>query len=64
MWMLSSIPIAVKLTRIDDPPYDRNGNGMPVIGMIPITIPTLTNIWIANIDAMPAATERAEQILR
>ena len=29
---------------------------MPVIGMIPITIPTFTNIWIANIDAIPAAT--------
>ena len=26
-----------------------------MIGMIPITIPTFTNIWIANIDAMPAA---------
>ena len=24
--------------------------------MIPITIPTFTNIWIANIEAMPAAT--------
>ena len=26
------------------------------MGMIPITMPTLTNIWIANIDATPAAT--------
>ena len=29
---------------------------MPVIGMIPIVIPMFTNIWIANMDAMPAAT--------
>ena len=27
-----------------------------MIGMIPRTIPTFTNIWIANIDATPAAT--------
>ena len=32
------------------------GKGIPVIGMIPITIPMFTNIWIANIAAIPAAT--------
>ncbi len=28
---------------------------MPVIGMMPITMPTFTKIWIANIDATPVA---------
>jgi hypothetical protein len=26
----------------DEPPYERNNNGIPVIGIIPITIPTFT----------------------
>jgi len=39
-----------------DPPYDMNGNGMPVIGMIPIVMPTFSKIWIANIARTPIAT--------
>ena len=37
------------------PPWVTNGSGMPVIGMIPMTIPTLTTSWNRTIDAMPAA---------
>ena len=28
---------------------------MPVIGMMPIVIPMLMNVWMANIAAMPVA---------
>lgn len=40
--MLITRPIAIMFVRRAEPPYDINGNGIPVIGMIPITIPTLT----------------------
>ena len=41
-WIESSIPIAARLAIIDDPPTLTNGSGMPVIGAIPIVMPTLT----------------------
>ncbi len=28
---------------------------MPVMGMIPITMPMFTKIWMVNIDATPVA---------
>ena len=41
---------------IDEPPTETNGNGMPVIGAIPIVIPTLTKIWKSSAKTMPPAT--------
>src|SRR3990170_837436 len=55
MCTFSSRPIATLFVRSELPPYETKGRGMPVIGMIPTVIPTLTNIWRASIDAMPAA---------
>ena len=39
----------------DAPPWVTNGSGMPVIGMIPRTIPTFTTSWNRIIEATPAA---------
>ena len=39
----------------DAPPWLMNGSGMPVIGIIPMTIPTLTTSWNSNHDATPQA---------
>ena len=39
----------------DAPPWVTNGSGMPVIGMIPSTIPALTMSWNRIIEASPAA---------
>jgi hypothetical protein len=39
-----------------EPPYDMNGNGIPVIGMIPMVIPTLMNIWNAHSATIPQAS--------
>ena len=41
-WMESSTPIAARLAIIDEPPTLKNGSGMPVIGAMPIVMPTLT----------------------
>ena len=30
------------------PPYETNGNGRPVTGMMPIVIPMFSNTWNAN----------------
>jgi hypothetical protein len=34
----------IKLANIDDPPYDKNGNGTPVIGINPIVIPIFSKV--------------------
>jgi hypothetical protein len=39
----------------EEPPYDRNRRGIPVIGMMPIVIPIFTTKWNRNIPAIPAA---------
>ena len=41
---------------IAEPPYDMNGSGMPVIGMMPIVIPMFSKTWIANIASTPMAS--------
>src|SRR5215207_8847876 len=46
---------------VEEPPYDRNGSGSPVIGMIPSVIPMLTNVWKANQHATPPATSRPKR---
>ena len=41
-WIESSTPIAARFAIIDEPPTLMNGSGMPVIGAMPIVIPTFT----------------------
>ena len=48
--------MAVRFAIIDDPPTLMNGNGIPVIGAIPIVIPTFTKIWKRNATTIPPAT--------
>ena len=40
----------VKLHR-PEPPYEKNGNGIPITGTSPMTIPTFIITWNAKIDA-------------
>ena len=49
---------------IDEPPTETNGSGMPVIGAIPIVMPTLTKIWNRNANTIPPATIAAERVAR
>ena len=53
--MLISNPIQVITVSKEEPPYDRNNNGIPVIGIIPITIPTLIKKWKVIIPKIPEA---------
>ena len=53
--MLCRMPRPIAMLTRDAPPCVTNGNGMPVIGMIPITMPAFTISWKRIIDAMPAA---------
>ena len=41
-----------------------SGSVTPVMGMIPMVIPTLTKTWNMSIAATPAGDQRAEQVLR
>ena len=41
----------------EEPPYDMSGSGIPVIGMIPMVMPTLTKTWNISIAVMPPATK-------
>ena len=49
---------------IDEPPTETNGSGMPVIGAMPIVMPTLTKTWNRNTNAMPAGDDRAVEVAR
>ena len=44
------------LANIAEPPYDTNGSGRPVIGMMPSVIPMFSNVWNANQQTTPPAT--------
>src|SRR5205823_7979119 len=55
-WIASSTPIAARFAIIDEPPTLTNGSGMPVIGAMPIVIPTFTKIWNSKATTMPPAT--------
>ena len=48
----------MKLANIDEPPYDTNGSGRPVTGMIPSVMPMFSNVWNANQQITPDATSR------
>src|ERR1700694_351480 len=50
-----STPSASRFATIELPPTLTNGSGIPVIGAIPIVIPTLMKIWMSNANAMPPA---------
>jgi len=39
VYIESSSPIAVSDDTMQEPPYEKNGSGSPVIGIIPITMP-------------------------
>ena len=41
-----------------EPPYERNGNGTPVIGINPRVMPIFSNVWKANQATTPIATKR------
>ena len=42
MWMFWTRPMAMKLVMMALPPYDMKGRGMPVIGMMPMVMPTFS----------------------
>ena len=44
------------------PPFEKNGRGIPVTGIIPIVIPTFSKIWIKISPAMPV-TNRLIKVL-
>ena len=41
-----------------EPPYDTNGSGSPVTGMMPRVIPMFSKAWKANQATTPVATSR------
>ena len=43
---------------IVEPPYETNGIGLPVRGMMPMTPHTLTSIWKTMSEVQPAAMRR------
>ena len=53
--MLISKPIAHIEVHNDEPPYDKKSSGIPVIGIMPITMPTLMTKWKKNKTRMPTA---------
>src|SRR5262249_954531 len=55
-WIERSKPTGRRFAIIDDPPTLTNGSGMPVIGAIPIVIPTLTKTWKSSATTRPPAT--------
>ena len=46
----------MKLAIAADPPYDMNGSGRPVIGIMPSVMPMFSNTWNANIASTPTVT--------
>ena len=58
---LSRSPTAIQLANMAEPPYETNGSGSPVTGMIPSVIPMLTKVWNANQQTTPARDEPAER---
>ena len=63
MWTFWSRPTAIQVANIEEPPYETNGRGTPVTGMMPSVIPMFSNAWNVNQQTMPVATSRAEQVL-
>ena len=55
IWMLCNSPSAIAVLTSDAPPWVMKGNGMPVTGISPATMPALTSIWKMIIAATPPA---------
>src|SRR5687768_3946715 len=45
MSTLAIRPMAMKNIMVEEPPYEINGRGMPVVGRMPICIETLIRMW-------------------
>ena len=54
--MLRIIPTATIPTNKEVPPNETNGNGIPVTGRTPITVPTLMNACSKNHIEIPVAS--------
>ena len=50
--------MAIQVDIIEVPPADTNGNGIPVIGMMPNVIPMFSKVWNANQATTPVAMRR------
>ena len=50
--------MAISWRTCEDPPYETNGSGTPVTGMIPSVMPMFSNIWKVNQQTIPVATSR------
>lgn len=48
---LNSVNSSIVKPQRDEPPYEKNGNGIPMTGQRPITIPTFIVKWNISIDA-------------
>ena len=47
---------------MNEPPYEKNGSGMPVIGIRPMVIPMFTITWVNQAAASPKATSDANGV--
>jgi hypothetical protein len=56
--MFINTPTAASETTSEDPPYERNGRGTPVMGSRPVTAPRLISVCRPNHDTIPAASNR------
>ena len=54
--MLRRIPTEASSTTRLEPPYERNGSGIPVSGAMPITAQMLTAAWPQTSTVRPAAS--------
>src|ERR1019366_1786419 len=52
-----SIPTAIQHASMNDPPYEKNGSGIPVIGIRFNVIPTLTSTCTNHVLTNPNATK-------
>ncbi len=62
MWTDCTMPMATKEVRIEDPPDETNGSGMPVTGMIPRVIPMFSKMWNSNMQRMPTQMQGPELV--
>ena len=51
--MLRIIPIDARLTKREDPPYDKNGRVTPVTGINPTTTDKFIIVWNINWKVIP-----------
>ena len=57
------MPTAIQQARRNDPPYEKNGSGIPVMGMRLIVMPTLMMTCTNQLPARPKATRLAKESL-